>query len=219
MISIVESKFIKSAVKPVDYHPTPYIEIAVVGKSNVGKSSLINVLLNRKSLAKVSSTPGKTRLINFFEVRIKMIGEDTETGPAEGFFSLADLPGYGFAKVSSNEREKWRRMVSDYFRERVPLRAVLVLVDIRHKADPKDIAMFNMLEQHEKPYLVVATKSDKIPKNKIKPTITSLARDFTVDNSNIIPFSSLKKKGLPELLSVIEQIVLGQVATGDTETT
>lgn len=215
MISIVESKFIKSAVKPADYYPTPYIEIAVVGKSNVGKSSLINTLLNRRGLAKVSSTPGKTRLINFFEVRMKMVSEVMENGPVEGYFSLADLPGYGFAKVSANEREKWRRMVNEYFRSRESLRAVLVLVDIRHRADPKDIAMFNMLEQYQIPYAAVATKADKIPGNKIKTAAAALARDFKIDSNHIIPFSSLKKNGLPELLYLIEQIVFGDASIGD----
>jgi len=203
---IIESKFIKSAVKPVDYHPTTYYEIAVVGKSNVGKSSLINTLLSRKSIAKVSSTPGKTRLINFFEVKVQRESDQNQDKEI-GYFSLADLPGYGFAKVSKNEKEKWERMVNDYFQQRNVLKAIFLLVDIRHQADPKDLAMLELLKYHQIPFVIVATKSDKIPKNKVESSIRKLVEEFKIDRQGALAFSSLKKQGLPNLLSLIEEIV------------
>lgn len=205
MIEIVNSQFIKSAVKQADYYKTIYPEIAVVGKSNVGKSTLINALLNRKKIAKVSSTPGKTRLINFFHVRV-IIKDDMNNYIGESFFSLTDLPGYGFAKVSKNEKEKWKLMVSTYFKVRKSLKAVLMLVDIRHNADPKDILMLDMLTFHRIPFVVIATKADKIPKNKIEKTISNLAEEIGIDVTGIIPFSSLRKDTMPALLSLIEEL-------------
>ncbi|MCK5050242.1 MAG: YihA family ribosome biogenesis GTP-binding protein, partial [Candidatus Cloacimonetes bacterium] len=158
---IVESKFVKSAVKPVDYHPTAFAEIAFAGKSNVGKSTLINMLLNRKGIAKVSNKPGKTRLINFFEIRFKIDEKELD-----GFFSFVDLPGYGYAKVSKTQRDSWKKMILTFFENRLQLRGVVCLVDIRHKADPKDILMIQMLQSMNIPFMVAATKSDKIPKSK-----------------------------------------------------
>ena len=109
MIRIVDSVFIKSAVKPADYPPIEFTDIAFVGRSNVGKSSMINTILQRKMIAKVSSTPGKTRLINFFKIRFKDASQN------DGYVTLVDLPGYGYAKVGKVEREKWKKMIVSYF--------------------------------------------------------------------------------------------------------
>jgi len=207
MISIVESDFQKSAVKPADYQATLYPEIAIVGKSNVGKSSLINTLLNRKNMAKVSSTPGKTRLINFFKVRYKITGQNDANVGDIGYFSIADLPGYGFAKVSRIEKEKWKQMVNNYFQYRQALKAVLLLIDIRHSADPKDLMMVEILLYNKIPFVLIATKSDKIPKNSVNKAVLSLARGFNITQEAILPFSSLKKNNLHDLLLLIEKIV------------
>jgi GTP-binding protein len=199
---IVESKFIKSAVKPEQYPPAPYAEFAFVGKSNVGKSSLINTILNRKMIAKVSNTPGKTRLINFFEVRFK--NEQDE----DGFINFVDLPGYGYAKVSKVERESWQKMIQHYFTTRLNLMGVVALVDIRHKADPKDINMINMLKINNVKFVIAATKSDKIPKSKVVATSKKLASEFQIDHQLIYPVSSLKKTGIDKILNWISNQVL-----------
>lgn len=201
MIRITESEFIKSAVKPEHYPPGNYAELAFAGRSNVGKSSLINTLLGRKSLAKVSRQPGKTRLVNFFNVRFKR-------GEEDGFFSLVDLPGYGFAKVSEAERNSWQKMIETYFMKRIELRGVFVLVDIRHSANSKDIAMINMLQYLKANFVVIATKSDKIPQTKIPSTLKKLKTGLGLKNEKILAFSSLKKTGQPELLKWIEDLIL-----------
>jgi len=202
MIRIVESQFIKSAVKPVDYPPSPFSDIAFSGKSNVGKSSLINTILNRKMIAKTSSTPGKTRLINFFEIRFKT--DENE----DGFLNFVDLPGYGYAKVSKTERNSWKIMVNDFFRKREQLKGVILLVDIRHKADPKDLVMLEMLKINGINFLVVATKSDKIPKTKMQLYLKKLRAGLNVDKKDIITFSSLKKNGVDDVLNWISKQIL-----------
>lgn len=199
---IVESKFITSATKPTQYHPSPYAEIAFVGKSNVGKSSLINSLLGRKAIAKVSGTPGKTRLINFFEIRFK------DQKNENGFLSIVDLPGYGYAKVSKTERSTWKKMIMTYLESRLNLGGVLLLVDIRHKADPKDIVTLQMLKDSSIPYAIAVTKSDKIPKSKIPSVIKKLAEGLDVSKNNLFPVSSLKKTGIDVILGWISSRIL-----------
>jgi len=199
MIRIVESKFIKSAVLPKDYPLSDYTDIAFAGKSNVGKSSMINTILNRKAIAKISSTPGKTRLINFFEIRFK-----TDVQDETGFVNFIDLPGYGYAKISKTERNSWRKMVENYFTKREQITGVVILVDIRHKADPKDIVMIDMLKSGNIPFKIVATKSDKIAKSKIRNVLNKLALELSVGTEDLIAFSSLKKRGIPAVLGWIQ---------------
>ena len=202
MLRIVESKFIKSAVKPIGYPASPYADIAFVGKSNVGKSSLINTLLNRKAIAKISKIPGKTRLINFFEIRFK------KEGNKDGFVNFVDLPGYGYAKVSKTERTSWKKMIKNYFEQRMSLKGVIVLVDIRHKADPKDIIMLKMLRDKGIPFAVVATKSDKVAKSKLLACLKKLSAGLEVNNKNIYSFSSLKKTGIEDILNWTDNQIL-----------
>ncbi len=202
MFRIVASKFIKSAVNPADYPPSPFSDIAFAGKSNVGKSSLINAILNRKMIAKTSSTPGKTRLINFFEIRFKTLENEN------GFVNFVDLPGYGYAKVSKAEKESWKKMMENYYLKREQLKGVIVLVDIRHAADHKDKILLTMLKNLNIPFLVVATKSDKIPKSKIETYLKRLILAFAVQEENIIAFSSLKKRGVENVLKWIEKLIL-----------
>jgi GTP-binding protein len=199
---IVESKFVKSATKPAQYHPSPYAEIAFAGKSNVGKSSLINTLLGRKGIAKVSGTPGKTRLINFFEIRFK------DKNNENGFLSFVDLPGYGYAKVSKTERAAWKKMIMTYLESRLNLNGVMLLVDIRHKADLKDILTLEMLKESNIPYAIAVTKSDKIAKSKIQPVLKKLAPEFQVKKEDLFPVSSLKKTGMDAILNWINDLIL-----------
>ncbi|MCB5271549.1 MAG: ribosome biogenesis GTP-binding protein YihA/YsxC [Candidatus Cloacimonetes bacterium] len=199
MLRIVDSFYVKSAVEPNDYPASAYPEFAFAGRSNVGKSTLINLLTNHRGLAKTSGTPGKTRLLNFFLTRYR-IDDNEETG----FMQFTDLPGYGFAQVGQKEQEKWRVMVSKYFEQRSQLRSLFVLVDIRHPADHKDILMLEMLRLREIDHCVIATKADKIPKNKQVSVLQILARDLGLGDHPIYPVSSLKNTGLDKLTDFLE---------------
>ncbi|MBI9032043.1 YihA family ribosome biogenesis GTP-binding protein [bacterium] len=199
---IVESQFVKSAVYPKDYPETVFGEIAFAGRSNVGKSTLINTITNRKLLAKTSGKPGKTRLLNTFLIRVKF--PDSEES---GFFNICDLPGYGFAKVSLDERDSWRRMISTYFTERYQLKGIALLVDIRRKADPKDILMKDLLVESKIPFCFIATKCDKIKKTIIPKEIARIKREFELTNVEVIPFSSIKKVGINQVTHWIEKLL------------
>ena len=148
------AKFITSAAKPSDFPPPTLREIAVVGRSNVGKSSLINAMVGQDGLARTSRTPGRTRLINWFEVA---------TNPP---FHLVDLPGYGYAEVHQEMRESWRPLIETYLEKRDTLAGVLLLVDIRRNAEEEELDFVPWLQEHEKPIVVALTKADKLPKNK-----------------------------------------------------
>lgn len=210
---IVEAFFVKSAVEQKDYPVSAYPEFAFAGRSNVGKSTLINLLTKHSGLAKASNTPGKTRLLNFFLIRWKRDvpplpteATDTETPAAkeeQGFLQFTDLPGYGFAQVSLAEKESWRKMISKYIEQRPQLRGIVVLVDIRHPADSKDIQMLEMLRFRKLEHCVVATKSDKIPKTKIIKTVNALAKELGIGDTPIYPVSALNNTGMEQLLNWI----------------
>jgi GTP-binding protein len=147
-MKIISAEFIKSATKPSEYPPGNLPEVAIAGKSNVGKSSLINALVNRKNLAKTSSSPGRTQVINFFRVNDAL--------------SLVDLPGYGYAKVSLEVRETWKPMVESYLQTRHEIRLVILIVDSRRGTSPDDLALLDWLDYHRIPSLIVLTKADKL---------------------------------------------------------
>ncbi len=176
-----KDKFLKSD-KPI---------IAVAGKSNVGKSSLINMLANQKKLAKTSVTPGRTRLINYFDF---------------GEFILADLPGYGFAKVSKTEKEKWGRLMQDFFEE-TKVSHVFSLVDSRHDPTADDVQMINFLYHFRIPFSIIATKCDKLPKTKVKPQIAYLSQKLKVGVSDIIASSAEQRRGRDEIFNCVEQVI------------
>ncbi len=166
-------------------------EIAMAGKSNVGKSSLINRFANRSKLARISSEPGKTRLINFYEIN-------------EAFF-LVDLPGYGFAKASKTERDKWGQMIEGYLEHSQNLRHVLQLVDIRHEPTNDDQLMVEYLRHYDIPFTVVATKCDKISKAARGRNIPVICRKLAVQPWEIIPYSSDDGTGRDKLHDLIEE--------------
>lgn len=184
---IKKSEFITSAVKKLQYPIDGRVEIAFVGRSNVGKSSIINALTNRRKLAKVSQTPGKTRLINFF-----LINDD---------FYLVDLPGYGYAKVSKKEKESWGKTIETYLNGREELKRVVLLVDSRHKPTADDILMFNWIKHYGYEAIIVATKSDKLSNNEI-PKSRKLIKETLklTEDDEFYFFSSLNKKGRDELI-------------------
>ena len=167
-------------------------EIVFSGKSNVGKSSLINKLVNRKALARVSATPGKTATINFFRL-------------AE--CRLVDLPGYGYAKVSKGERDRWASLVEGYFAQERPVALVIQLVDMRHKPTADDLQMVNFLEQTGRPFLVVCTKSDKLNRSETQQQTALFDEIFGGRGIPWIPFSSVKGTGLTELQEKLGQAV------------
>lgn len=179
------------AVKAAQYPPDDLPEIAFAGRSNVGKSSLLNLITGRKALARVSGSPGKTRTINFYRCNDR--------------FRIVDLPGYGYAKISRSESEKWGAMMEAYLEGRENLIKVVQLVDIRHEPSVQDVQMYDYLKYHELDGIVVATKADKIGKNEKARAIKRIASSLGMSEEDIvIPVSSLKKSGHEELLDTIE---------------
>lgn len=163
-------------------------EIAFAGRSNVGKSSLLNLITKRKSLARVSTTPGKTRTINFYNLDDKL--------------RIVDLPGYGYAKVSKTESKKWAKMIEDYLIYRETLIKVALLVDIRHNPTEDDVQMYEFLKYYNLDGLVIATKSDKISRNKISAQMLNIRKMLDMkDNDKLIFASALKKIGIEEILT------------------
>lgn len=197
-MEIKKAEFVTSMA---DYRQQPPIvlpQLAVVGKSNVGKSSLINALCNRKKLCKTSSTPGKTRLINVFLIN-------------EGFH-LIDLPGYGFAKVNKAEKQRWGQMMDRYFLDSTLLRHVLHLVDIRHDPTEDDVTMSQYFRQMGIPFTVVATKADKISRGARMKHIAPICRGLLVQPWEVICFSSEDGTGRGQLLETIDSVMNNQEA-------
>ena len=184
---IKQSEFIISPVKKQQYPTDNRVEIAFVGRSNVGKSSIINALTNRKKLAKVSQTPGKTRLINFF-----LINND---------FYLVDLPGYGYAKVSKAEKASWGQTIERYLNGREELKRVVLLVDSRHKPTADDVMMHEWIKHYGYDVIVVATKSDKLSNNNLRKSEKVIRETLKLDKEDkLYFFSSLNKKGSEQLI-------------------
>lgn len=191
MVKPIEARFVCSALLPEQFPPPLRKEIAFVGRSNVGKSSLLNALLGRKDLAKISSKPGKTRTINFFEVEDK--------------WYFVDLPGYGFAKVAKSVVNEWRRRMVTYLNERQTLCLVIVLLDSRHTPTSEDLLMLELLEDARRPTLIVTTKVDKLD-NRGKVKHINTIRDYLEldEEALIIPTSSTMKRGLKEVWEIIK---------------
>ena len=194
-MKIKDANFVTSVASANNFLKTDKPIIAIAGKSNVGKSSLINMLANRKKLAKTSVTPGRTRLINYFDF---------------GEFILADLPGYGFAKVSKEEKKKWGVLLENFLSTQ-KIRLLLSLVDIRHEPTSDDKMMINYLYHYAVPFALVATKADKLGKTKIKPRVIEIATSLKVGFADVTATSSETGYGKEELLSLIEQALTVQV--------
>ena len=189
-------EFLTSAVRKEQYPPEGVPEIAFAGRSNVGKSSLINLLMNRKKLAKVSQNPGKTRTINFFTVNDS--------------FRIVDLPGYGYAKVPKAEAEKWGPMMEAYLSGRPDLLKVVQLVDVRHAPSAQDRQMYEYLQYYGLDGLVVATKADKVSRAELNRNLAVIRRELKLKKGDrVIPVSALNKTGTEEVLSAMEEILAG----------
>lgn len=169
-------------------------EVAFAGKSNVGKSSLINALMNRKSLARTSAQPGKTQTINFYNIN-------------NGFY-LVDLPGYGYAKAGVEEKAKWGRMVEKYLRQSKALRAVFLLVDIRHEPSENDKMMYEWIKANGYTPIVIATKADKIKRSQLSKHISMVRLGLGIPAGNaLVPFSAETKQGREEIYGLIEGVI------------
>ncbi len=199
MIKIKDATFITSVASKDKFYKTNKPIIAVAGKSNVGKSSLINMLANRKKLAKTSDTPGRTRLINYFDF---------------GEFVLADLPGYGFAKVSKEEKKKWADLLETFLATQ-KITLLLSLVDIRHEPTEDDKMMINYLYHYAVPFTLIATKADKLAKTRVKPRLKEVANELRVGIADIIGSSAQTGLGKDEIFLAIERAI---VVDKDTQT-
>jgi GTP-binding protein len=177
-------------------------EVSFLGRSNVGKSSLLNSLLQRKALARTSNTPGRTQCINFFLVNG---GTDKNAASDGKGFYFVDLPGYGFAKVSKSMRADWGKMAEQYLAEREQLRLSIQLVDARHKPTPLDVQLHEWLVHNEKPHIVVATKADKLSHNELQKQVKLIGNTLT--GSKLLPYSSETGKGRDQLWAEINEAV------------
>ncbi len=190
---IKNAELVAVAVKPEQYPPDDRVEIAFAGRSNVGKSSLLNLMTGRKSLARVSGTPGKTRTINFYEVN--------------GEFRIVDLPGYGYAKVSKQVTAGWGEMVETSLVHIDYLRKVVQLVDIRHLPTNQDIQMYEYLRHYGLDGLVVATKADKVSRNELAKQLAQIRKALNLSKEDkVIPVSALKRTGVDELMEELDAI-------------
>ena len=184
------------AVKRSQYPEDNVAEIAFAGRSNVGKSSLLNLLTNRKSLARVSGAPGKTRTINFYRINDE--------------FRIVDLPGYGYAKISKSISENWGDMMEEYFQNRQGLKKVVQLVDIRHAPSAQDVQMYEYLRHYGLDGLVVATKADKVSRNEMQKCMKTIRQTLKLGPDDlVIPVSALKRQGHDNLLAEIEKLLEG----------
>ncbi len=193
-MKVTTAEIVISAVKPEQYPNSTLPEFALAGRSNVGKSSFINKMMNRKNLARTSSKPGKTQTLNFY-----LINES---------FYFVDVPGYGFAKVSKQEREAWGKMMETYFTTREQLRAVILIVDLRHPPTKDDVMMYEFLKHYEIPTIIIATKADKIPKGKWQKHGKVVRETLNiVDGDELILFSAETGQGKDEAWSVLQRFM------------
>lgn len=193
-MKVTNAEFIISAVGPDQYPVDALPEIALAGRSNVGKSSLINRMINRKNLARTSSTPGKTQHMNYYRIN-------------EALY-FVDFPGYGYAKVSKTQRQAWGKMIEKYMLERQTLKLVLMVVDLRHPPTKDDIMMYDWLKHYDIPICVVATKADKIPKSRWPKHVKQMKDSLLLRSNDLfVMFSSELGVGKEELWAVIQSFV------------
>ncbi|MDI3534093.1 MAG: GTP-binding protein [Thermosediminibacterales bacterium] len=194
-MKVFEAAFVKSCLNHTQYPKHKKPEIAFVGRSNVGKSSLINCLLNKRNLAKTSSRPGKTQMLNFYKVN-------------NGAFFFVDLPGYGFAKVSKKKKEQWGIKLEEYLKNRKNLTGVVQLVDIRHPPTEDDILMYDWLKYYRINTIVCATKADKISRGQWNKHLKVIEEMMKIQSGDkLITFSALNKEGREELLRLIGDLL------------
>ncbi|MDF0726735.1 ribosome biogenesis GTP-binding protein YihA/YsxC [Cytobacillus sp. S13-E01] len=193
-MKVISAEIVISAVKPDQYPDVTLPEFALAGRSNVGKSSFINKMLNRKNLARTSSKPGKTQTLNFY-----LINE---------ILHFVDVPGYGYAKVSKTEREKWGKMIETYLTTREQLKAVIQIVDLRHPPSKDDVIMYEFVKHYDIPVIVIATKADKIPKGKWDKHLKIVRETLNFDpTDHLVLFSSETGLGKDKAWGVMQSFM------------
>jgi GTP-binding protein len=192
VIRVLDARFLTTAVEEKGWPPADLPEIAFVGRSNVGKSSMINALTGRRKLVRVSNTPGRTRTLNFFDAVLEKDGQRRTV-------RLADLPGYGFARVSRAERAGWEMMITSYLERRTSLRGVVAIVDAEVGATEEDVRTLAYLVGAGRRVLVAATKLDRIGKSHRKPQLTAIAERLSVPRDTVLGFSATEKLGVREV--------------------
>ncbi|WP_027964618.1 ribosome biogenesis GTP-binding protein YihA/YsxC [Halalkalibacillus halophilus] len=193
-MKVTNAEIVISAVKKEQYPDEGLPEIALAGRSNVGKSSFINKLINRKNLARTSSKPGKTQTLNFYRINDRIM--------------FTDVPGYGYAKVSKTEREKWGKMMEEYFQAREELRMTVMIVDLRHTPTKDDIMMYNFLKYFELKVMVVATKMDKVKKAQVQKHLKIVRKELNLaEGDELIGFSAETAQGKDEAWKVIKSVL------------
>ena len=200
MIKVLDAVFVTSATKDGQYPREPIPEVAFVGRSNVGKSSMINALTKRKKLVRVSHTPGRTRTLNFFDVTLENKGR-------KRVVRLCDLPGYGFAKVSKTERASWKTMISAYLNERHTLKVIVSIIDAEIGPTADDMQMLDFLQDAPPRILVAATKMDRLGKSYRKPRIEALAKQLEVPVETVVGFSAFEDIGHIDVWGRLLEIV------------
>lgn len=190
------AEFVASYGKYSQIPPCESVEVAFAGRSNVGKSTLINSIFNRKSLARVSSVPGKTATINFYRLEN---------------LTIADLPGYGYAKVAKTEKERWSGLISGYLGAERDLRLIMLLIDMRHAPSKEDVQMVEFLVANELPFVIVLTKADKLKKSEREKRMEAFQDEIPYfSDIHVIPFSSVTKEGVEEVRGILEEIALDE---------
>jgi GTP-binding protein len=191
---IRKSELLITAAKKEQYPETVVPEIAFAGKSNVGKSSMINAMLNRKSLARTSSSPGKTQTINFYNIN--------------DMLNFVDLPGYGYAKVSKTEQEKWAKMIDIFLHNRPQLREIILLVDIRHEPGKNDLQMYEWIKNCGYTGYVIAAKADKLSRSQQIRSVDVIKKTLDIkDNKLVFPFSAVTKSGVEDIWDLLEGLL------------
>jgi GTP-binding protein len=200
-VQVISAEFGKTATRPGEWPRGPAPEVAFVGRSNVGKSSMLNALVRRKGLARVSATPGRTRALQFFDVAVRPT-------PAARPRSIrfCDLPGYGYAKVSKAERDRWAAMIEDYLRERDVLRAVVLIVDARHPPSESDRDALAFLGDGGRRVIVAATKTDKLPRTRVGAALRAVEADLGLARGEVVPFSAVEGTGADALWARIAAV-------------
>lgn len=194
MLKINEPFLERMAVDEKSYPKDGLKEIVLVGRSNVGKSSFINALTNRKKLAYTSSSPGKTRTINFYNI--------------DNMFRIVDLPGYGYAKISMSEREKWKKIIEEYLVKSQNIALICQIIDVRHEPTKLDLMMYDYIQSTGTDYLIIANKLDKLKSSQILKQISIIKKSLiNLEKDSLIPFSSQDKRGVKEVLNKIEEII------------
>jgi GTP-binding protein len=209
-VQVVSAEFSKTATRPEEWPRGPAPEIAFVGRSNVGKSSMLNALARRKGLARVSATPGRTRALQFFDVAVR---PTPAARPRQVRF--CDLPGYGYAKVSKGERDRWAAMIEDYLRERDVLRAVVLIVDARHPPPESDADALAFLRSSGRAVIVAATKTDKLPRTRIGAALREVEADLGLGRGEVVPFSALEGTGTDALWARLAAVTAAEASAAD----